>query len=552
VTFRDELSVTLSQVEATASPSAFAEQALEIRRVPLGGSALSQAVQRGSAGGDWYATRPTVPAAWAEHAAGVRQSFAGNDWLAPLASAFAATGQAAARLARAAADGVVVTTGQQPGLFGGPGYTWTKAIGALAFADALEAEIGVPVAPVFWAASDDADWAEAAVTHVATARGLRTASLTGPATEGVAMSDVLLGPLDDARALLASACGSAAHASVLDAVDAAYVPHASVGAAYVQLLRAMLEPLGIAVLDAAHPALREAADGFLRQALRHSVAVHEGLQARVYEIEQAGFTPQVDVVDGLSLVFHTRLADRDGTVQRVRERVPMADASRVAREAEPGTLGANVLLRPVLERSLLPTVTYLAGPGELAYFAQVEPVARALGAPVPVVAPRCACEIVEREQLQRLERLGLTETSLRDPHAAERDVARGQLDETVADGMERLRLALETQVRALRDALSGDQAPVADQVLQGLARDVGHRIDRFERRLLAGVKRVEGDTMREVASVRAALRPNGQSPERVLNLVPLLTRYGPALLERIHLVAGAYARELVSAPVDHA
>ena len=178
--------------------------------------------------------------------------------------------------------------------------------------------------------------------------------------------------------------------------------------------------------------------------------------------------------------------------------------------------------------------------------------ARVLGAATPVVAPRFACEVVETEMLARMERLGLSESDLRDPHAAERVVARSQLDETVADSMERLRLALETQVRAIRETMAGDDAPVADEVVDGLARDLTHRIDRFERRVVAGVKRLEHESMRDVAAIRAALRPGGQSPERMLNLVPLLARYGTGLFERMRDAAIPHARALVSGPLDPA
>ena len=233
-------------------------------------------------------------------------------------------------------------------------------------------------------------------------------------------------------------------------------------------------------------------------------------------------------------------------MQRVRARVPVGDAAAAARTADVGSLGANVLLRPVLERALLPTVCYLAGPGEFAYFAQVEPVARALGASVPVVAPRWACELVESEVLAQQERLGLDDGALRDPHAAEQQVARAQLDETVADTMERLRVTLDTQVRALREALYGEGAPVPDAVVHGLAQDLAHRLDRFERRLLAGVKRRESEALREVSALRAALRPQGKSPERVLNIVPLLVRYGPGVLSRMRQEALPHAQALVS------
>jgi bacillithiol synthase len=144
------------------------------------------------------------------------------------------------------------------------------------------------------------------------------------------------------------------------------------------------------------------------------------------------------------------------------------------------------------------------------------------------------------------ERLGLNEASLRDPHAAEQIVARAQLNEHLADTMERLRVTLETQVRALHESLAGDDAPVASDVVQGLARDLAHRLDRFERRVIAGVKRQESEVLRDVAALRAALRPHGQSPERVLNLIPLLARFGPDVLRRMSEAAEPHAQALVA------
>ena len=90
---------------------------------------------------------------WKEQAARVRTG-ASAEWHGLLRPAIAATGLAAKRLDLVANErGLVVTTGQQAGLFGGPLYALGKALTALALADALEEELGVPVAPIFWAAS---------------------------------------------------------------------------------------------------------------------------------------------------------------------------------------------------------------------------------------------------------------------------------------------------------------------------------------------------------------------------------------------------------------
>lgn len=531
------------EVVSAEAPS---DAAWQLRRVALGGSSLSRALQADPTVHEWLPDRPSSPAAWREHIDRVRASYGGRDWLTPLAPAIAATGAAAERLGRAAATGVVVTTGQQPGLFGGPAYTFSKAVSALAMADALQELTGVPVAPVFWAATDDADWAEASVAEFATASGLNSVQLRGPATEGIAMADVPLGNLDHAFDALRAACGSAANASVLQMVEHAYVPHATIGAAYVQLLRALLEPMGIAVLDAAHPALRLAADPFLRRALQQAAPIAVALRERTAAIESAGFAPQVEVVDDLSLVFRTTPGASGHERDRVRTRVPIADAAQAVREADPASLGANVLLRPVIERQVLPTIAYHAGPGEYAYFAQVGPVASVMGVPAPLAVPRWSAEILDARAVRKRDELGLDDAALQHPHAAETQVARDAVQPALQDAIERLRVALETQLRAVRDAAADDEPVISGAVIDGLSNDLIWRLQRFERRVLAGVKRREHQLMRDVASVRAALRPRGVSPERCLNLMPMLVRFGPSIFDAMRLDARAYADQLVN------
>ncbi len=190
---------------------------------PLGGSLLAELAARAD-GGAFYTRRPQGAQEWRAYIEGVRRETPAH-WLTALAPAIEAKGIAADRLQRVAREGgVVVTTGQQPGLFGGPIYTWSKAVSALALADALEDATGIPAAPLFWGATDDADYAEASVTWVATRSGLRELRLPPAAREGVSMADQPLGDVAALLSELAVAAGSVAYDEPLSAAREAYAP----------------------------------------------------------------------------------------------------------------------------------------------------------------------------------------------------------------------------------------------------------------------------------------------------------------------------------------
>lgn len=512
---------------------------LEVRSTPLGGSALARAAMAGRVPPAWYPISPRNVADWRRHAQQVRADDSARRSVERLLPAFDATGAAAERLGRVrTGGGIMVTTGQQPGLFGGPIYTWSKALSALALADELERVMGVPVAPVFWAATDDADFAEASVTYVAVPGGLETIRLPAPAAEGVPMAEV---PLPEVQALvgtLVGGAGSSLYPAPLVAAAECYAAGRTVGAAYVALLRRILEPLGIVVLDASHAAVREAADPLVRRALEKSRSMSAALEARAAELERRGFAPQVHDRADQSLVFA-----RDGA-RKVR--VSLAQASEVAASASVGSLTPNVLLRPTVERALLPTVAYLAGPGELAYFAQASAVAAALEVAPLCAVPRWSVTIIEPHVRRILDRLGLTPDALADPHAPERQLAHQRIPPAVIEALRATRQQLDVSLAKLGESARATPLLLPTPVLRGAERAIAHRLDRLERRIRAAAARQAADAMHDLATARAALFPNGVRQERALNFLPLLARHGPPLLDRMRAAAATHAASLVA------
>lgn len=505
---------------------------------PLGGGPLARAAFAGAVPAGWYEPRPDTPEAWTRRVRAISAS-APASWRDHLAPGFGERGAALDRLTRAAVGGAVVTTGQQPGLFGGPMYTLTKALGALALADELEAVTGLPVAPVFWAATDDSDFAEAAWTAVAVNGGFERLELPSPGMEGVSMRDVPLGDVKGALTTLERAAGSAIDPAPLAAARQAYRMGTTIGEAYLELLRALLEPLGVAVLDASHRALTSAEHPILCQALLRGGDLARALANRSAEMHAAGFEPQVPDVPALSLVFA-----RDAQGRRVR--VALDRAVDVAQSSSPGELGPNVLLRPVAERAILPTVAYVAGPGEFAYFAQVSVVAESLGAAVPLAVPRWSATVIEPHVTELLARYDLTADDLRDADAVAGRLARRAIPADVQTALDTYREESHAKLEALRRAMAANEAFLAPRVTEGISRGVDWRLTRFERRLTAAAKRREGDLMRDIGTLAGALYPGGLRQERMLNFLPFLARYGGALTRSMLDAARAHARGLVS------
>lgn len=503
----------------------------------IGGSALSRAAQDGYAPTEWYPTRPSGAAAWKAHAEQVRGEFEGSRWLAGLRPALQPSGAAADRLERvAAANGIVVTTGQQPGLFGGPLYTLLKALSALALADRIERETGIPAAPVFWAATDDGDFAEASWTAVALEGEVKRLTIPRRGNEGVVMAEMPIGDTTEEFEQLVVAAGSAPHGAYLDALKSAYRPDTTIGTAYVQFLRTMLEPHGIAVLDAWHPATRAAARPTLVEALRRASSIDEALALRMVAIERAGFRAQVARVPRLSLVFRS--------VAGVKERIPIAQANEVAHRAD-SILSANVLLRPIVERRILPTVAYVAGPAEIGYFSQVSAVADAMGVAAPLAVPRWSATIVEPGIDRRLGRLGMVLDDIRPPHEAEKRVGDRAMPAAVRDALDGIRTDLGERLGALeRESVAlGHLVPA--RVIEGARHQMLHRVDRLERRLRAASRARAIEASQDLAAIRASLLPDHQRQERRLNPVPLLARHGDLLLAQLKAGAAMHAGTLV-------
>lgn len=463
--------------------------------------------------------------------------------------------------ALAAPDLLVVTTGQQAGLFTGPLYSVYKALSAAALARHLAAAWSRPVVPIFWVAGDDHDFAEAASASWVASDGTMGRIALPPRPQGAPMLPMYrepLGPEIDAllREFVAHLPEGPHQERVVAWLRRHYRTGMTVAGAYGAALAELLAPFGILCLDSTHPVFKRAAAPHLLRALEGAEAMDQALAAVAERYTRAGETPPVVVGDGATLVF---LEDRLGRDRLVRsgtgfatrrggDAYSRADLDRIA-AASPGRLSASVLLRPVLESAVLPTVAYVAGPGELRYLEMTGPVYQHLGIPRQAAVPRWSGVVVEPFADRLLDKFGLSIDDLAAPGSGpERRILRSHLPAEVQAALE----ALQRHAGQLHDQLEPGTLAI-DPTLAGPVatsrRQVQWAVRDLERKVLARLRAREGVELDQLRRVRGALRPGGKPQERVLTVAPLVARHGDAFFDAVRESASRYySGALVAAP----
>jgi bacillithiol synthase len=517
----------------------------------LGGPSLAGDYLQGGAAG-FYAGHWRDPDAFREKLLEVTERFGPEERQRAAAGLRPTSERAAQRLERFVAEGgAVVTTGQQAGFLTGPLYTIHKALTTVRLAERLEEELGTLVLPVFWVASEDHDWAEVDHADLGTRRGVRRVRLPSGDRRALPMSERRLeADLESVWAEVTQVLSwqGVVPVHVMQILDA-YRSGRTVAEAFGDAIASLLSGFDLLLTDAAAPAVKAASVEVLERSLAGAAREEALLRERGEALRAAGYGEQVAVLEGATNVFYCGSGERErlyrrGDDFRVAGRPGLLGRETLLAELaeEPGRFSPNVLLRPVVESAVFPTLAYVSGPSEIAYFAQLGVLFGEHGIRPPVVYPRFAATLVEPWVARELERLGLTPAEVERPrHELVEEIARAALPPGIAAALE----GAGEAIAGAYGALTAAAEPLDPTLVGALARlrnESLARVGRGERKIVRALKRREAESIARLDAVRAALFPYDSPQERVLNVLPLLAR-DPELLRRI---AAAIEVETVS------
>jgi bacillithiol biosynthesis cysteine-adding enzyme BshC len=437
---------------------------------------------------------------------------------------------------------LTAVTGQQVGLFGGPLFSIFKALTAVKLAEEATAA-GVDCVPIFWLATEDHDLAE--VNHVALISNDSLPEKLAVESRGVTdapVGAVKFGP--EIGPVVERAANLLGDSEVTTWLREAYRPGESLGSAFALLFARMLADWGVILLDPADKDFHDLAKPLFRAAIERASELDEGLLERGKTIEAAGYHQQVKVTTATTLLFEVKNGAR--TVVRRRnhgenggdfaigeERIsPQALLERI--EQTPENFNPTVLLRPVVQDYLLPTLVYTGGAAEVAYFAQVAVVYEKLLGRVTPILPRFSATLLEQKADRILTRyeLGLPDV-LQGPEKVRDAIAARSLPGDLQSRFSEAHASVEKSMAALRESIGRLDSTLVDTA-ESTRDSMTHQIDRLKARVSRAEQLRNEVITRHADALSNALFPNKALQEREIAGVSFVARYGAELLANLY------------------
>ncbi len=435
-----------------------------------------------------------------------------------------------------------VVTGQQVGLFAGPAFTLYKALTTVKLARWLS-EQGLECVPVFWLATEDHDLEEVAEgatfdeeynlvalrdsgERPSPRSSVGVVRHTGEITAAINQLEAAL-PAGEARTRL------------IDDLRACYVPGATWGESFARFATRLFARWGVILLDPLDESIHGLSAAVYQQALGNAAKLRNSLTESSEALLGGGYHAQVHVGDDSTLVFLTQNGDRralherdgrfliDGT-----EEVTISQLQSTLAK-QPLNFSPNVLLRPLVQDSLLPTVAYVAGPSELAYLGQAKPLYAEFGRPQPVIFPRSAFTLIDARTDRLLEKykVSVEDVWQGEEHLGQRIAATG-----FAEGWSERFDQSERELGQLLDRLHADfeklDATLLD-TLQHAQEKMTYQLERLRGKVTRAALGRSELLARHVQALSRFLHPHKELQERRVSGAYFLGRAGYELLDRV-------------------
>jgi bacillithiol synthase len=435
-------------------------------------------------------------------------------------------------------DGALtLVTGQQVGLFGGPAFSLYKALSAVKMADEVR-RLGLNCVPVFWLATEDHDLEE--VNHVRVPGPEAQLETLASAAKGV--DDAPVGTISfgsDIAELVQRAENLLGKCEIVNLLRECYFPGETFATAFAKFFARLFADFGVILLDGSDPELDAISAPLYRQAIERSTELNQALLQRDQELHIAGYHQQVRITTATTVLFVIRNGSRipvhsvgEGKFLVGNEEVPQSSLLGLM-ETSPQSFSPNVLLRPVVQDYLLPTLAYVGGSAEVAYFAQVGAVYESLTGRVTPIIPRFSATLIEAKPQVLLERYKFSFPDLfHGPEALRDRIGSHLLGPNLQNSFQQAKTDVERSMAAVQEALAHVDKTLVESA-QNAESKMLYQLTNLQSRAARAELRHSEVADRHARFLSNTLYPDKTLQEREVAGIYFLAKYGRELLDSL-------------------
>ena len=455
---------------------------------------------------------------------------------------------------------VAVVTGQQVGLFTGPLYTLYKILTTLRLSEQLTQQFPeYNFVPIFWLEGEDHDIEEVSsfsflnasneLQHLKYPEGEKSAGNT-LGSAGSLHLDESIGTLFQNlhQALLPTEYSP----KVFELFETAYQKGMTFSRSFIHLLNVLLEDSGLIFFDPHNAETKNMLIPVFEQEL-NNVSQSCQLVITQSELLEKQYHAQVKPRPVNLFLFHNggRYAiephDHGFSLKGTR-RILTKEEMLGLLHTDPNLFSPNVVLRPICQDYLFPTAAYVAGPSEVAYFAQFKLLYENFHIPEPLIYPRCSATIVE-DRIQKI----ITKYNLQvKDFFTDLDALKSSITATISDFkvdelFSNTSGTISESLTSLKDGLESIDPTLVPALENTLGRMLGSLNSLKEKTLSAQVRQHE-ISFRQLDKVAVSLFPDSNLQEREMNIIYFLNKYGLELLRwlRNELVLDKFMHQVIN------
>jgi bacillithiol synthase len=437
---------------------------------------------------------------------------------------------------------LVVASGQQCVLFGGPLLILLKAVALAKAAEWLERELNRPVVPIFWIAADDHDFAEINHTSLINKSGELITLAYNAESGGVPASEIYLNDHEQLSALhdtLKSALGESEFTPWLyDILRTSYAPGKSLVESFGSYMAAITAALGVPLFSPSDTEVKQLSVAFFEKLLGRQTELHELITATNRDIVQQGYHIQAEKRDdSMHLFMHTpsrNAIHRNGNGCICGDKkFTLSELSTLVREKS-SQFSADVITRPILQSYLFPVVSQIGGPSEIAYLAQINPLFRVFDLATPYYIARPSATLIERRPAKQMHDYGIAFDEL--PGDVEHVINRimsQSFPKDVESHMKHMSASVHDAFHADLESITSFDPALADFAKQSYGK-IDFTMKSFQEKIFSAHKRKQKETRERIYKLWNVLFPNRSLQERIINSNYFLARYGAGLVKLLY------------------